>query len=252
MEMFFVVFVIFLFFLGCWFELFLLKNNEVYLFEDCKKCKNSQAVISWNIPYNPFEIIRHIATQARIMPPKFLVLDFPDLNMGVLWFIKPAIIIANIKFLKTLNEREFEGVVSHEIGHIKRNIFYKIFLLSFGGFFTVSVFLLLLSISVPILQHVFHENFFVYTRVLAIIATGTTAATIFCHYFSKVISRQSEFLADEVAMSLTRYPEEFIDVLKKIEEPAGSVKKPLLFSFFTDTHPTIKDRIKRVKIILEK
>jgi Zn-dependent protease with chaperone function len=143
-------------------------------------------------------------------------------------------------------------VVAHEIGHIKRNTLYKIFLLSFGGFLTVSVFLFLLSLSLLVLPHVFHENFFVYTRVLAILDAGTTATTIFCHYFSKVISRQSEFWADEVALSLTRYPEEFIDVLKKIKEPTDSVKKPLLFSFFTDTHPTTKERIKRAEIILEK
>ena len=181
-----------------------------------------------------------------------------------------AVICVTTGLLQKLDRSELEGVIAHELSHIRN---YDILLMSI-----VSV----LVGSVSLLADLFLRGAFRSsggrsernnTQSL-IIVVGILFAIIspfIAQLIKLAISRRREFLADASAVSITKQPSGLISALKKIaldHEPLEAANKATAhlyivnpfkernhgaidwFSSLFNTHPPIQDRIKALEAMV--
>ena len=180
---------------------------------------------------------------------------------------KHAIVCVTSGILALLNKSELEGVIAHELSHVKN------FDIRLMGIVAVLVGF------VAILSNLFTNQlwfggfgrerndrdsssqiFLIIGIILAIISP--IAATL----IQLAISRKREFLADASGALLTRYPEGLANALEKLSKDSHSLRsasnatahlfivnpfkgkntKQLFVSLF-DTHPPIEERIKALR-----
>ena len=161
--------------------------------------------------------------------------------------------------LEKMTEKELEGVIAHELAHI-RNFDIRLMLI-------VSVFASTITYIADFFLRTIafrdsRNNKNVYLLFIGLIVAIITP--IVALLIQLAISRRREYLADFSAVEITRYPKGLIDALKKLKDDTTPVKKategnahmfidfPLknsstfigkLFS----THPPIEDRIKALE-----
>jgi heat shock protein HtpX len=172
---------------------------------------------------------------------------------------KHAAVAVTTGILEKLNKAELEGVLAHELSHVKN---YDTRLLAI-----TAVLIGFISLLTDIfLRHLFfggrnrervHPIFLVIGIVLAILAP--IVATL----MQLAVSRKREFLADASGALLTRYPDGLANALEKISaDPhplknassatahlyiSNPLKKNSMQGFLTNifsTHPPIQERIK--------
>ncbi|MBP7859796.1 M48 family metallopeptidase [Patescibacteria group bacterium] len=161
--------------------------------------------------------------------------------------------------LQKLNRAELEGVIAHEIAHIKNFDTRLMVIVSIlAGFVAI--------IADYALRHMFYSKsndddrksvppFLLIFGIVLIIFAPIAAELI-----KLAISRNREYLADATGTYFTRYPKGLADALQKIssdKEPlemanSGTAHlyisdpfKKRLFSFLS-THPPIEERVKRL------
>lgn len=174
---------------------------------------------------------------------------------------KESIICVTTGALKKLNQEELEGVIAHEMSHIK-NYDIRLATVTIGVVGAISLLSEILFYSLlwgggrkerregnPLL--------FIVAILFAILAP------IFAQLTYLAISRKREYLADSTGAYLTRNPEGLAKALEKIkndypkEKPLGSktvaplyISNPFkdlnLDSIFS-THPPIDERIRRLR-----
>jgi heat shock protein HtpX len=167
-----------------------------------------------------------------------------------------AVVCATSGLLEVMNDTELQGVIAHELGHVK-NYDIRVNTLAFALVGVISL------IADFFLRSMFwgggreNRESNQLTIILAIFAAilAPLAATL----LQLAISRRREYLADATGALTTRYPEGLADALEKIEQ-TGSVARvqntstahmffvnPLkghsLLNLFS-THPPIEARIK--------
>lgn len=172
---------------------------------------------------------------------------------------KHAVVVATTGLLQKLRDVEIEGVVAHEISHIKNYDTRMI------GVVTV------LAGSIALLSDFFLRSLWFQGGrnrnqnglFLIIGIAAAIIAPIAASILQFMLSRKREFLADADGALLTRYPEGLASALEKIakdtdqlkaastatahlyiENPfkSGSKKKPWFVNLFS-THPPIEERI---------
>ena len=198
-----------------------------------------------------YHVVQDMAMVGKVPMPKVYIIDDPS----------PNAVAATTGLLERLNREELEGVMGHEISHIRN---YDIRLQSTA---------LALSSAISYLANL-GVNSFLWGRVnrddddnqSAIIAMifsiltlilGPLAATL----AQMALSRNREYLADAGSVELTRNPQGLIDALRAISdsEPmrnantssaslyiADPFKKDSWTHLF-DTHPPIEKRIERLE-----
>lgn len=75
------------------------------------------------------EILRQISYQADIEEPELYYISDNNMNAFTSYFRKKPVIVLSAGLLRALNQREIQGVIAHEISHIKNK---DIFLLTFA------------------------------------------------------------------------------------------------------------------------
>jgi heat shock protein HtpX len=201
--------------------------------------------------------VEGLALAAGLSVPKIYIIPHSDINAFATGRDPDHACIAVTEgALTKLNRAELEGVIGHEMAHIK-NFDIRFFLM-------VGVFVGL----VAILSH-FLLNCIRYGKirlkgqaVLLLIVALILAifAPIITRLVQLAISRQREFLADAGAVELTRNPAGLIGALKKIKANSHTIPVDESIShFFIDdprntfidniweTHPPIEERIKRLE-----
>ena len=216
--------------------------------------------------FDLYTVTENLAIAAGIPKPKIYVIDDPAPNAFATGRnYNHAVVVATYGLLRLLNRRELEGVIAHELSHIKN---YDILLMT------------IVSVLVGFL--VYATDFFMRTLwfrsgndnrrgsavviVLAIIAAILTP--ILAAMLQLAISRKREFLADASAAYLTRYPEGLSSAIEKIagsplelstanngtahlfiENPYGvdKKKKTSWWAKLFSTHPPIEERIARLR-----
>lgn len=200
-------------------------------------------------------------------PPKCYVINDTALNAYATGF-KPekSYVVVTTGLLDKLNRQELEGVLAHEISHIK-NQDIKVMLLAAG----------LVGATVLLADLLF--RLFIHSRprsggnkndgkLILIVGAFWLLLVVLSPFVAQMIklaiSRQREYLADASGAVLTRYPEGLASALEKIKkDPDPLVDKankatahlfissPFrsrvgLSSLFA-THPPIDERIKRLR-----
>jgi heat shock protein HtpX len=175
---------------------------------------------------------------------------------------KQAIVAVTSGLLDTLDEEELEGVLAHEVSHIRN---YDVRLMTYAAVLAGSI-ALLANIMLRALwfggggRNGRGGN----PLVLVALVAGAILAPIAAVVIQTAISRRREYVADASAVELTRYPQGLASALRTISGNAkpsprlsdGSIahlmitaplgargKTSTLFS----THPPIEDRVARLE-----
>ena len=209
-----------------------------------------------------YTVTENLALAASIPPPKIFVIDSAALNAFATGRDPiHASICATTGLLSKLNRTELEGVIAHELSHIKN---YDTRLMTL-----VSVLIGTLSIltNLSARRHFFSsDDDRKGSSILMIIGLILIIfAPVIAQLIQLAISRRREYFADASAVMITRQPGGLIDALKKLAadrnilETASTATASLyisnpfkgnkLASLFS-THPPISDRIRVLEEML--
>jgi heat shock protein HtpX len=207
------------------------------------------------------DTVEGLAIAAGVPKPDVYVMESDEINAFACGKDpKHASICVTTGALKELKRDELEGVIGHEMSHIKN---YDV---RFGTLVAVLVGLAAI-ISYTFLRTIRFSNLssdedrkgggaiiimFVIAIILAILAPIVTRIV------QAAISRRREYLADASGAELTRYPEGLasaLEKIKKINEGKMKVSEAVSHLFISDpnrspldnlfaTHPPLEDRIK--------
>lgn len=207
-----------------------------------------------------WNIVENLSITEGMPMPKVYIMDDPAPNAFATGRNpKNASVCATTGLLDMMTDPELEGVMAHELGHIK-NYDIRVNMIAFG---LVAVIGLLADILM-------HMTFFrgddespggSFGFVLAL--AGAILAPLAATLIQLAISRQREYLADATGAMTTRYPEGLASALEKIGAYGSALKShqnsstahmffanPLkgksIASLFS-THPPVADRIKRLQ-----
>ena len=172
---------------------------------------------------------------------------------------KHSVVCATTGLLNMMTEAELEGVIAHELSHVKN---YDVRLM---GVVAILVGFIAILSDLFIRVTFFSDSddnkgsaiFMIVALVLAILSP--IAATL----IQLSVSRKREYLADASGVLLTRYPEGLASALEKlekdhtpprvasnatahlfIENPFDNKKVKNLFTGLFNTHPPLEERIK--------
>lgn len=207
-----------------------------------------------------FRIVENLSIGAGLPLPKIYVIDDPSPNAFATGRNpNNAVVAATTGLFQILSEAELEGVIAHELSHIKN---YDIRLM---GVVAVLVGFVAILSDLFIRASFFSNSddnrgnaiFLIAALVLAILSP--IAATL----IQLSVSRKREFLADASGALLTRYPEGLASALEKllhdktpprtasnatahlyIENPFENRKVKNFFTGLFNTHPPLEERIK--------
>jgi heat shock protein HtpX len=191
-----------------------------------------------------YTVAENIVNNQRLPMPKLYVIEDSAMNAFATGRNpKHAVICATTGLLTRLNRSELEGVIAHEIGHIKN---YDILLMSIVSVLVGSIALLgdwVLRSSVYGRRKRDDDHsqldliFFFLAIVMAILAP------IISQLIKLAISRRYEFLADANAAAITKNPEGLAKALIKISQD----QEPLEVANKATAHLYISDPLKNIK-----
>ena len=192
--------------------------------------------------------------------PKIYVIDDAALNAFATGTSpEKASVVFTTGLLSTMNRAELEGVIAHELSHIK-NLDSRL-----ATLLVVMVGLIAILSEIGLRSMFFGgsrnnrergggSGLYMLIALLVVIISP-----IIIQLIRLALSRQREYLADATGAQLTRYPEGLACALEKIKKNGSQVQKasdataslyfanPLSFSGMFSTHPPIDDRIKRLR-----
>lgn len=174
--------------------------------------------------FDLYTVTENLAITAGMPMPKLYVIEDPAPNAFATGRDeKHAVVAATTGLLQILNRTELEGVIAHELSHIKNKDMLVM---------TVAV---VLAGFVAIVADIFlRMSFFggssdrdskggLLFAVLAIV--GIILAPLAAQLIQLAISRRREFLADSSGALLTRYPEGLASALEKIAGDGRPLKR---------------------------
>lgn len=207
-----------------------------------------------------YRIVENLCIAAGLPMPKVYVTNDPSPNAFATGRDpKHAVVCATTGLLRMMNESELEGVIGHELSHVKN---YDVRLM---GVVAILVGFIAILSDVFLRISFFGDRddrnssgiFVVVALVLAILSP--IAATL----IQLAVSRKREYLADASGALLTRYPEGLASALEKlkndqtppryasnatahlyIENPFDNKKVKNFFTGLFNTHPPLEDRIR--------
>ncbi|MCH7904479.1 MAG: M48 family metallopeptidase [Armatimonadetes bacterium] len=207
-------------------------------------------------------VTEEMAIAAGIPPPKVYIIDDPSPNAFATGR-RPerAYVVVTTGLIEILNREELQGVVAHEVAHIRNNDI------------KLMTTLAIVAGLVPLISHMFLRSMWYgggrRSRdsgggVLMIIGIALAIlAPLFAMLLKLAVSRKREFMADATAVELTRNPDGLVSALTKLSKPKTKLKvatratehmyiinplKPLQRrrSWFS-THPTLEARVIALK-----
>jgi len=212
-------------------------------------------------------IVEALAVGEGLPKPAVYVIDDPSPNAFATGRSpQHAAVIVTTGLLQTMNREELEGVLAHEMSHIK-NLDVRLILI-------VST---LVAMAGLIGSFAFRSTYFMRggrnsgQLVLVLLAVGavfTVVGFVVGPLMQFALSRQRESLADASGVELTRNPAGLLSALKKIaqnDQPLKTYNHATAAMFIDDplehhehwynqlwsTHPPIQERIAALEAILE-
>ena len=213
-----------------------------------------------------YTVAENLCGPAGIPMPKLYVINDPSPNAFATGRDpEHAVVCATTGLLQKLNRTELEGVIAHEMSHIRN---YDTRLM---GIVAILIGMITLLADILLRTRIrgrsdrdegnFGAILFIAGLIMALLSP------LIAQLIQLAISRRREFLADASGASITKYPEGLASALEKIskdDEPLMSANKatahlfiadPLKnqkgsvswFSNFFNTHPPVAERIKALR-----
>jgi heat shock protein HtpX len=237
----------------------LLSSGASYFWGDKMVLTMNKAIPASRKKYFDFyTATENLAIAAKIPLPKIYVIEDSSMNAFAAGRDpEHAVICATTGLLSKLSRTELEGVIAHEMSHIRN---YDIRLMTM-----VSILIGTLSILINLSYHsrINSDNDRKDNGILMILGIVLIIfAPIIAQLIQLAISRRREFFADASAVMLTRQPSGLISALQKLDSDQtpqhfastataslyinNPFKGNKLASMFS-THPPIVDRIKALQ-----
>lgn len=208
-------------------------------------------------------VVEGLAIAAGIPTPRIIISDDNNLNAFATGRDpEHAVLAVTSGLLKTMNREQLEGVVAHEMSHIKNyDIRFASMVAVLVGIVAIAAQLFLRSMWFTGGERGDRRGGGIAIIFLLIGIFLAILAPIFTQLIQLAVSRQREYLADASGAYLTRNPEGLASALETLrdhntnEKVNGAVShlyfvNPLLpknaESLFA-THPPIEERIKRLR-----
>ena len=205
--------------------------------------------------------LESLCIAAGLPMPKLYVMETDALNAFATGRNpQNAVICVTTGLLKTLDKYELEGVLAHELSHIKNyDILVSTVAIVMVGFVNI--------LADMLTNHMYYHESSDDNKSNSIVAiiglVFVVLSPIFASLLNLAISRNREYLADASAIEITRNKEGLISALQKIEtlsQPMPNVNKATESLFIADplkeekdslwsTHPSTANRIKKLQNI---
>ncbi len=175
-----------------------------------------------------------------------------------------AIVAATTGLLEIMDDNELEGVMAHELGHVK-NYDIRVSMIVFG---LISAIGLLADFAIRMAWYSSmsrsRDSGQLGMILILVGVVGWIIAALIGPLVSAAISRQREYLADASGVAMTRYPDGLASALKKLGDYGRPMQransamahmyindpiKPGLVERAFSTHPPIPKRIERLQKI---
>lgn len=207
-----------------------------------------------------WRIVENLAITEGLPMPKVYVIEDPAPNAFATGRNPQNAIVATTSgLLEIMDDKELEGVMAHELGHVK-NYDIRVSMVAFALVAVVSI-IADIMLRMTWFRGDDDDNgssslFFVIGIVAAIVAP------LIAMMIQLSISRRREFLADATGALATRYPEGLASALQKIGHYGSTLKRqnastahlffanPLKvrsFASLFSTHPPVEDRIAKLQ-----
>lgn len=207
-----------------------------------------------------WRIVENLSITNGMPMPKVYIIDDPAPNAFATGRNpQHAIVGATTGILDMLNDSELEGVMAHEMGHVK-NYDIRVSMVAFALVAVISI-LADIMLRMTFYRGGDDDDSSSSSLFFVIGIAGAILAPIVATLIQLAISRRREYLADATGALTTRYPEGLASALEKIgkygrpmqkQNPSTAhlffsnpLKKGSLAALFS-THPPIADRIARL------
>jgi heat shock protein HtpX len=204
--------------------------------------------------------VENLAITDGLPMPKVYIMDDPSPNAFATGRnYDNAVVCATTGLLQVMKDNELEGVIAHELGHVK-NYDMRVNTMAFA----------LVGVISMVADFFLRWSFFggrgdreSNNQLLTVLALGAAViAPIAASLLQLAISRRREYLADATGALTTRYPEGLANALQKIEKTGSATRvqntstahmffaNPLKGHSFLNlfsTHPPIEARIKALR-----
>jgi heat shock protein HtpX len=211
-----------------------------------------------------YRVVENLAITEGLPTPKVYIINDPAPNAFATGRDpEHAVVAATTGLLDIMNDQELEGVMAHEMGHVK-NYDIRVSLIVFG-----------LVIAIGLIADIIFRLIFWGGRsrnsnlggpaFLIVIAIGLIAAIlapIVAAVVQAAVSRQREYLADATSSLTTRNPEALANALEKLGAHSRPVartntsmshlwiadpNRPGFLARMFSTHPPIVERVARLR-----
>ena len=213
-----------------------------------------------------WNIVENIAiSQGMPMPKVYIIPDDSPNAFATGRDPKHAMVAATSGLLSLMDDQELEGVMAHEMGHVK-NYDIRVSTIVFGLVSAVGLladFAMRMAFFAGGRRDDRNDNGF--GAVMLIIGlVGSIVAFLIGPIVTAAVSRQREYLADATSAEITRYPDGLASALAKLGQYGKPLRrasnsmahmyiadpvKPGLTERLFSSHPPIGKRIERLKQI---
>jgi heat shock protein HtpX len=209
-----------------------------------------------------YRVVENLAiTEGMPMPKVYIINDQAPNAFATGRDPEHAVVAATTGLLEIMTDQELEGVMAHEMGHVK-NYDIRVSLIVFG--LVVAIGLIADMFLRAILWGGRSRNNNSGPAMLILLAVGLVAAVLaplVAAIVQAAVSRQREYLADATGALTTRNPEALASALQKLQEYGRPVRrtntsmshlwisnpnKPGVMSRLFSTHPPIEQRVERL------
>jgi len=206
-----------------------------------------------------YRIVENLAITTGLPMPKVYIVDDPAPNAFATGRDpEHAAVAATTGLLEIMNDAELEGVMAHELAHVK-NFDIRVTTIVFGLVVVVGILadvLARMAFFGGMRRNGGGNPLILVVGILAMILAPLLAALI-----QAAISRQREYLADATGALTTRHPEALASALEKLGQYGRPLKKqqasmahlwmadpiqPGVIDRMFQTHPPIQDRVERL------
>ena len=207
-----------------------------------------------------YNTVENLTITAGLPMPKVYIINDPAPNAFATGRDpKHAVVAATTGLLDIMDNNELTAVMAHELSHVK-NYDIRVSMITFG---LVCVVGLIADLGTRMIfltrARDDEDNSPIGLIVLLLVSLLAPVAASLAQL---AVSREREYLADASAVQLTRYPEDMISALKKLDTHARPMKRqnpatealyinnPLRKSAVNNlfsTHPPIEKRIERLE-----